>query len=446
MSRMIVRSMLALAAVFMLGLMLAVPMVSAEAQAPAWQQGDAWAVGKTVDLDQEFAQELQGLEDMMRNSSGASNLVINKFDVQAMASTYLLFKVDTVNDTEVHLKGSLACKFTGDASVSITADMEKPGIYGWSDQIPKEQRTVSADVQIGLAMVVEMEAVLEKDTGAVKSISMSYKAAMTGSANLVNIPRGESNMTTRTVAYENYDISADMKFFISAQVDFQPALNIYDFPLNVGDEWTIESTATLSGTYGGSVDVQGLPSDIEASIFSNDVLQNAGVGSFPIDLAQVIQNSDEPAMNDGVIGPESVVIGPLTANCISATEITVPGHGTVTKYTISLNGYSEYYYIDGLDLLAGMQEVANQMGIMDQLPSELPINPEMLTMESVPATQAEQEIQDISDYRAQLAGESSSGDNGSTSLDTTMILLVIAIIAVVIVLAFLMLRKKPKAP
>jgi len=448
-SRTIVRSMLALATVFMLGLMLAMPMASAivqTAQAPAWTQGDAWAIGKTVDLDSEFAQQLQDLEGMMRNSTNPSNVAINKFDIQSMASAYLLFKVDEVNDSEVHLKGSYAAKFTGDASISISADMQKPGSYEWGDEIPKERRTSSADVEIAMAMVMEMEVVLEKDTGAVKSISMTIKAAMTGSAVLVNIPSGSANLTSVTVAYENYDISVDFGFFMNLELGFQPALNIYDFPLTVGDEWVIESTAVLSGTYGGSLDVKGLPADMEDALFSNEILQNAGVDSFPIDLAKAIQNSDEPAMNNGIIGPESIVIGPITASCVSVTEITIPYHGQVSKYTIMTDGNGEYYYIDGVNLVSGMQEVVNQMGMVDQLPAELPVDAEMLTMDSVSADQAEQQIQGIADYRAQIAGESTSDGNGSMNLDATMLLIVIAIIAVVIVLAFLMLRKKPKAP
>jgi hypothetical protein len=442
---MIVRSMLALATVFMFGLMLSAPMVSATAQAPTWTQGDAWAIGKTVDLDAEFAQQLQDLEDMIKSSTNPSNVALNEFNIQAMASAYLLFKVDTVNETEVHLKGDYAVKFTGDASISISADMEKPGIYQWDDEIPKERRTMSADVNVDMAMVVEMEVVLEKDTGAVKSISMSIKVDMTGSANLVNIPSGSSNWTSTTVAYENYDVSADFNFFMNLDLEFLPALNIYDFPLSVGDEWIIESTAVLTGSYGGSIDVNGLPADIEAGLFSADVLMNAGVNSFPIDLAQVIHNSDKPSMNDGVIGPESVVIGPITANCVSETEITIPNHGLVSKYKIMTDGDGEYYYIDGINIVSGMQEVVNELGIVDQLPAELPVDAEMLSMDSVSSAQAEQEIQAIADYRAQIAGESSSSGNGSVNLDATLLLIVLAIIAVVIVLAFLMLRKKPKA-
>jgi len=139
------------------------------------------------------------------------------------------------------------------------------------------------------------------------------------------------------------------------------------------------------------------------------------------------------------------VIGPMTANCVSETTITIPDHGQVSKYTIATDKGGEYYYVDGIDLLSSMQEVASEMGVANQLPADLPIDQEMLSMDTVPATQAEQQIQDISDYRAEIAGESSSG-NGSLNLDTTMLLLIVAIVAVAIVLAVLVLRRKPKAP
>jgi hypothetical protein len=447
-SRMIIRSILALSAVLMLGLMLAAPMASATAtaEAPAWNEGDAWAVGKTMDLDAEFAQELQDLEEMLEQSTNPANLEVNQFDIQAMASAYALFKVDMVNDTEVHLKGSFAAKFTGDASVSITADMEKPGIWDWDDDILTESRTASADVELAMAMVLEVEAVLEKETAAVKSITLSIKASLSGSAVLVNIPREESNWTTRSIFYENYDVSADLNVFMTLEIQFQPSLNIYDFPLTVGDEWVIESTAVMSGTYGGTVDITGLPEDMEDELFASEMLQEAGIDSFPIDLAQVIQNSDEPAINNGVIGPESVVIGPATLNCVSVEQITLPEHGVVSKYTIKTEADTEFYYIDGVDLLTGMQEVADEMGLIDEIPVDLPVDSEMLTMDSVSAEDAEQGIQDIADYRAQISGESTSDGSGLDS-DMMMLLLIIAVVAVVgVVAVVILMKRKPKAP
>jgi hypothetical protein len=443
--KMVIRSILALSTVFLLGLMLAAPMVSAAAEAPTWNEGDAWAMGKTVDLDAEFATQLQDLEEMISNLSNPQNLVLNEFEVQALASAYVLFKVDSVNETEVHLKGSYAAKFNGDASISITADMSKPGSYSWSDDVPTERRTISADVSIDTAMVLEIETVLEKDTAAIKSVTVSAKASMVGSADLVNIPNEHSNWTTRTIAYENYDISANVNIFMTVAVEFKPALNIYDFPLDVGDEWVIESTATMSGSYGGIIDITGLPADVESDIFSNEMLQDAGIDSFPIDLAQAIQNNDEPAMNNGVISPESVVIGPKTVNCISVEQVTLPNHGLVSKYTIRIQGEGDYYYIDGVDWLTNMQEVANEMNMIEELPADIPVDSEMLTMDSISASVAEQEIQGIADFRAQIAGESSSG--GSLDSSMLMLLLVVAIAGVaLIVIAVLFMKKKPKVP
>ncbi len=447
MGKTMIRSILAFSIVFLLGLMLVAPLVSASAEAPTWNEGDAWAMGKTVDLDAEFATQLQDLEEMISNLPNPQNLVLNEFEVQALASAYVLFKVDSVNETEVRLKGSYAAKFTGDASISITADLSKPGSYSWSDDVPTERRTVSADVSIDTAMVLEIEAVLEKDTAAVKSLTFSAKASMVGSADLVNIPNEQSNWTTRTIAYENYDVNAELNIFMTVTVEFQPALNIYDFPLDVGDEWVIESTATMTGSYGGIIDITGLPADVESDIFSNEMLQDAGIDSFPIDLAQTIQNDDEPAMNNGVIGPESVMIGPKTANCISVEQVTLPDHGLVSKYTIRIQGEGDYYYIDGVDWLTNMQEVATEMDMIDELPVDVPVDSEMLSMDSVSASQAEQEIQEIADYRAQIAGESTSDGGSTLNLDTTMLLVIAAIVAVVIIVAgVLLMKKKPKVP
>jgi hypothetical protein len=123
----------------------------------------------------------------------------------------------------------------------------------------------------------------------------------------------------------------------------------------------------------------------------------------------------------------------------------LPNQGLVSKYTIRLQGEGDYYYIDGVDWLTSMQDVADEMGMIEDLPVDVPINAEMLSMDSVSASEAEQGIQDIADFRAQIAGESTSDGGSDTGM--LMILLVVAIAAVALVaVAFLLMKKKPKAP
>ena len=59
-----------------------IPAQAAGAQAPVWNKGDSWAMGKSVDLDQEFAEQLNNLSAQLGQLTGT----VNRFSIQAAAS------------------------------------------------------------------------------------------------------------------------------------------------------------------------------------------------------------------------------------------------------------------------------------------------------------------------------------------------------------------------
>jgi hypothetical protein len=120
-----------------------------------------------------------------------------------------------------------------------------------------------------------------------------------------------------------------------------------------------------------------------------------------------------------------------------------------TKYTIWVDeGVSVYYYFDSDEnFLQNMNQVMKNVFEEElDIPEEIPIGDPALEMEDVSLSEAEQEIADISDYRAQIAGESTSDGDTLGGLDLMMILLLVGAIAVVLVILVVLLKKKPKVP
>jgi len=77
------------------------------------------------------------------------------------------------------------------------------------------------------------------------------------------------------------DMSITQTFEMDVWSSFEPALKLADFPMYEGKEWNQTVTASMGGTYGGSIDAKGLPSMIEDSIHI------ATGQEFPMDITTI---------------------------------------------------------------------------------------------------------------------------------------------------------------
>ncbi len=154
---------------------------------PTWSQGDSWAMGKSVDLDAEFSQQLDQMQQSLETMIGMGNL--DQFQVQAMASAWMIVDVTSATDTEYVVQGQLAMKFTAGANVQMTGEMPAAGTRAWDDSnYPNVSMTFSLEASIDIAYVAEMTVVFEKSTMAVKSINATNKASAVASINFLNLP------------------------------------------------------------------------------------------------------------------------------------------------------------------------------------------------------------------------------------------------------------------
>ena len=412
--------------------------------APVWNQGDSWAMGKSVDLDAEFSNQLNQIQHMLENMTNATSL--DEFQVQAMASSWLKVEVVTANAEEYVLHGKLAARFNADVAISVTGEMPAVGTKAWTDfNYPKTPRTISADISLDMAFVSEMTIVFEKPTMAIKSIETMNKASAIASVNIMNIPEIKLNLSGISYSYKNidFDINFDMELNVGAS--FSPALNLIKFPLSVGDNWTISSLASITGNVSGFLDVKGLSASDKESLFSNSMLQNAGITDFPIDFSK-LSTENEPKIVNGtfLMAPRYVN---ASMECTGVELVTLPIFGEVAVYEISANGGSEkFYYSDDVHFLTGAE--SSLEGI--EMPVELggvQMPEAMISMEPVTAQEAEQNINSISAYQSDLSGQAgNSNGDGLTGLlsNVAIVGLIVVIVALAAVVAVVIVKSKKK--
>jgi hypothetical protein len=251
------------------------------ANAPNWNVNDSWATGKSMDLDAEFSEQLDQIEQMLQNMTGSATL--DEFNIQATASIWLKVEVTSVTDDEYVVQGKMAARFNAEANVAATGAMPAEGTKAITDlNYPTTNRTISLDATIDMALVSEMTIHFEKSTMAIKSIDTSNKASMIASIDIQNIPGVKLNFSDMSVTYSyrsmNIDVNFDME--LNVGVSFVPYLNLIEFPLSQGDAWDVSSLATITGDISGFLDIKGLSASDKESLFDNELFQNAGITDF----------------------------------------------------------------------------------------------------------------------------------------------------------------------
>ena len=350
------------------------------------------------------------------------------------------------NATDYVLSGKLAIKLAADASIAVTGEMPKTGTYPLLGSVPTERMTVSADLKEDFAAVLQTLTIFEKDTMAVKTFEVEFKTSALVNLQARNIPSWNYTFTHKTISYQ--DISFDLNFDldIKLNIEFDPYLNIIEFPLDVGDSWQIHSDATVSGSLSGNLDMKGLPAEQEQQMFDNEMLKAANITGFPVDLSR-LSNSESPKITNGVLEPYTTPIQ-ATMDCVSSELIQTPVHGAVTVYAIQVNnGPERFHYSDDVRFLTSMGANTDSLNLplpseMSDLLGQLPSND--IEMQEVEPATANSEIQKISDYQAGIAG-TSSGSAAITDLfakSPYIGMIVVAAVLVCVVAALLMIRRK----
>ncbi|GEM_PF-1751643 len=341
-------------AIFLTSLV-AVP-VASTVDAKEYTADDGWGVGQTIALDWTWEDMPDEAKQGISSFIGSSGLKLNELGFGLDAAFYAVLTVDEVKADEYVMSAKMALKLTAKGNADASGDMPKAKNYNISIAeafenfdpsdimnmdyravgIETENKSVSIDIAADLAIIIGGTIVMEKETLAIKSMDLSLKAAAVISFDARNIPDVESHVIYSNglipiptnllfnVSYNNYDV--DLKAAIDANMNvvFEPALNIYRLPMEEGDNWSIDSKATINGGMKGFVDITGLPEDVEKELFDEEGdLYKAGFTNFPLVFDDF--ESDDLVIKDGKL--EELVTD------INA-DVTVTGTTTVNNRTV----------------------------------------------------------------------------------------------------------------
>jgi len=253
-----------------------------------------------------------------------------------------------------------------------------------------------------------------------------------------------------TISYQDYDISFTEEFHANITVNFNPPLNLLDFPINVGEQWDVYSNVSVSGTYGGTIDASGLP-DKAVQQIKNETGQD-----FPIDIAKL--DTDTDGISNGQIAESDSI--DFTLQCTGTMQITDENGNSLTVFKLS-QYYDSYSYWKGdtepsvlyspdKKFIAGMYTPAGASpiipGISGSMSSELSLLSGASTTDTK-FTYADYNTASSNIDKTDTSMSSIGEPDSLLSLGSPLFLAVIlGVIILIVVLALVMRKKKPQQP
>ncbi|MEW6221833.1 MAG: hypothetical protein AB1476_00720 [Candidatus Hadarchaeota archaeon] len=195
----------------------AAQVVAPQAGVPTWSVGDSWAMG-AADIDLTSIMDAL-VENMQQYLSGMT------LNMTGEMSFYEMFEV-TGQDSQFY-------NLAANQGVEMTSDVTISGAYS-GQQMAATVHLVMTLKMNGMMYFTKDDMRLSKYDG-----TMDLNMTMSGNAGTL----GNLNMTM--------DVSGNIS------VTFSPALDLFDFPISVGDNWAINSTATITGAISGKVSMPG---------------------------------------------------------------------------------------------------------------------------------------------------------------------------------------------
>lgn len=423
----------------------------AEATPPTWEEGDAWAMGFERDLGAEFADEISNIEQALQ---GLADVELENFDADGNAAFYLVFEVTEETATNYILTGDMGQKLEFSLNVQLSAMLPDEGTYGFGDEPQMSEKTITVDASIDYALWVHAEAEILNPSMALESISIEIHGSAEVHASVENFPNIANDEGEMSVNYENMDIWIALDVDIAIDIDFEPALDIFQFPFDVGDAWTVMSNATISGTLDGYLDSTGLPAEATQELFSDPVMVANGITGFPIELDQLtIDEEDGPQISNGVLEPSTVPIE-FDLACIGSDLVTLPNWGLVQVYTLETSDGERFRYSPDIKFMTNMEvdfeQLFGDMGA--DIPVDIPdvtefVDEDEMTMGSVSATTALSNIQEIADYQGSVIQGEDTSDGGDMN-DFFFkepyfgIIILVLVVIVVISVVFVVVKRK----
>lgn len=299
----------------------------AKAEKPEWNEGDEWSMEYEKELDNLFAPSLDQLDDIPDQNQNIEDL---EYSVDGKVGFYQIYKVTEATSEEytMSIKAGGGLEVSGD--FSITTEMPKEGTYSSDEEPAMTDKTISGDGSFEFSQSIEGTAHFTNDLE-LKDMDLEITLKISGDFNIKNFPRINRTSESMVVEYENYDGGASGKVKTTLNIEFSPALDIFNFPIEVGEKWNITSEAIISGSYQGEIDAYGLPKELEDQLENQDI-------NLPMKLEDYDTNNE--TVHDGIIEEQTDTVE-FKGECTGTEEIVMEDDTTTEVYMIEFYTVNE---------------------------------------------------------------------------------------------------------
>ena len=316
---------------------------------PTWIKGDKWSMGFERDLGNEFEDIERKIPMDELKEDGIDDI---NFDFKGFFGIYQTVEVVETSPS-YKLKFSRGFGLEAVGSYEMVGETEKEGKYydvqedengDWN--VPKETMTFSIDINFEFAIKITGFEYYDENL-ALEKMDIHEEFAGKYELNVKNFPDFEEgdeeyDWDNDTYTLDYMDVKyRDLNIKVGGNIDFDilteysPALDIFQFPIVVGEEWTAYSEVTTSGKYNGNIDYN-LSGDIPDEIYENLTLYPS-----PINITNLpgFGFPDAPIRN-GIIKETTEEIE-IDLKCTGEKAINLPNGGSTECCLIRYDDYED---------------------------------------------------------------------------------------------------------
>ncbi|MCE5296940.1 MAG: hypothetical protein LLG16_07545 [Euryarchaeota archaeon] len=415
-----------------------------EAGAPTWEVGDQWAYGDKVYLEPAVSEMIDELEAILEESGQATleNIYIN-----GSVEAYVFCHVAEVTADEYVLRIYVASGFEAVANIRAVAPVPEAGTYDVWEAIPMDNKTISVSADIEFMIFEDAMLTLDKDTFAIKSVTSTTDIDLDMSFSATNLYETELEGSTKVVTAMNYNIDVELSAAVNIAVSFDPYLDIFDFPIEEDEVWTVASMMTVTGNITGTFDANGLPEGTVEELVDPEV----GNVQLPLDLSTFLGTLGGIEIDNGALTSVTEEIS-FDMRCNSIDEVHDDMFGDITVCELWIVEDDDepgaiFYYSPDVSMFA-YAELSSELADSEVLPDLGSISPidfipqENLKVSAMEPTEAAQGIYDVSGVvvsEGVVTDGDGDGDGGNTT--TLIVIGAVAALAIIVVAAVLLKRK-----
>lgn len=321
---------------------------AADNEAPVWSLGDGVALHLSMDFMSIYNAEQDKLTDTMEEilaDEFGDDVTITDFSVtKASMNSALMLEVTSVTSATYTVVQTAAFELKFAASASWIILLPDAGSYANESAalLTAHNKSMSGSFDITTGFVETITMVMEKDTMALKSVSISLRPAASLSISVTNAPDIDYE-EYYNVSYGNINLKfiTDVRFTASA--GFAPSFNLFNLPEPDADSWSSETeNVTINAGLTGMIDfsVTGNHPKVKemndgmTEFFGNVPANVTGVTAFPINMASV----SIPAADINESFPFNITNGAIPQQVIPIPQFEMGATGTTSE---NITGFFE---------------------------------------------------------------------------------------------------------